>query len=169
MSSTISNYGWNPLLSPSYSSWASMANTAGNLQTSGLSGQALTNVYAAQMESALFSPSGTPSLAQDAFSTLSLNPSEFSSIYNANQAVSSALGTGSMSTQNFLAQMQQYKNPLFQTGTSDGTGTSDMPSILSAWQNSLLDSFSPNYYLSTFNPYSVLGPSPSGSTVNTTG
>ena len=159
MTSAISSYGWNPLLSPSYQTWASISSGGSSLGSSGLPSQLLSNLNTSQVSSSLLSPNGTSSLSTGLYNTVAVKPSNYSSAANAYQVMANALGGSSMSTQEFLSQMQQYTDPLLPANTSGASA------LLSGWQNSLLESSAPNFYLNTFNPYSYVAPV-SGNQVN---
>ncbi|WAH39526.1 hypothetical protein [Alicyclobacillus dauci] len=170
MISGISSYGWNPLLSPSYSNWASVANSATTMDSSGMSPQLQSEISAAETNGELFQNSsasnGNSSLLAGLNEEVALNPNDFNTAYQTGQVITNMLGGNNMSTQDFLAQTQKYANPLFQVnnGTSgtNGISSSDMSSLLSQSENSAMESFAPNYYLSTFNPYSYLMPDSTG-------
>jgi|GEM_PF-4058795 len=155
MTSAISSYAWNPLLSPSYSNWAAIANNAGSLSRNGLPAQSMASLSSASLDSALLSATGSSSPMPAIDTALTLNPAQYNATYNAYQTLMQDENGNALSTQDFLAQFQQYTNPLLPTGNSDTT------TLITQAQNSKLEDAAPAYYLNTFNPYSYLTP-PSG-------
>lgn len=142
----MSSYGWNPLLSPSYSSWTSTAANASRLINNGISSQSLSALTSAQTDNVLFNASPSSSLYD--YATISSNAYQL--LYRADNAVTNVMTGSSVSPQQFFEQTQTGANPLF-------SSPSPQSSLFTAEQTSVLESSAPQYYLNTFNPYHVLG------------